>query len=77
MAQYNPLENKPIHTRMVAEDMFSDKIVQVFSRETGKYLGYVYLGEDPELLQEKLDAEPDAVPEVLPIPKNQLKMFDR
>lgn len=74
MSQYNPLENKPIHTRMVAEDLFSDKIVQVFSRETGKYLGYVYLGEDPEILQEKIDGA-DAVPEVEPISKNQLKMF--
>jgi len=75
MAQYNPLENKPIHTRMIAEDLFSDKIVQVFSRETGKYLGYVYLGEDPELLQEQIDKQPETVPEQTTISFNQLNMF--
>lgn len=75
MSKYNPLENKPIHTRMVAEDLFSDKIVQVFSRETGKYLGYVYLGEDPELLQEQIDKQPDTVPEQTTISINQLNMF--
>lgn len=58
---------------MKAQDLYSDKIVQVFSRKTGEYLGYVYLGEDPESLQENIDA--DTVPEEINISPNQLNLF--
>jgi hypothetical protein len=71
---YNPLAGKKIHTRpiMQSEDMFYDNMVQVFSRKTGEYLGYIYRGTDPEVLQEKIEAEP--VP-AIPVPVNQLNLF--
>jgi len=56
---------------MKAEDMFSDKMLQVFSRKTGEYLGYVYLGQDPELLQEKIEDQEQKIV----IPKSQLSLF--
>lgn len=58
---------------MVADDMFSDKLIQVFSRQTGEYLGYVYQGEDPETLQEKLAGDP--ADEIPPPNINQLNLF--
>lgn len=74
--QYDPFTNKKLRNKpiMQAEDMFSDKLVQVFCRKTGVYLGYVYLGEDPETLQDTIDAAP-VPPEELPIDVNQLNLF--
>ena len=71
---YDPFTNKKLRDKpiMQAEDMFSDKMVQVFSRRTGEYLGYVYLGEDPETLQETIDAQPVTEPT---IDVNQLNLF--
>lgn len=77
MPRFNPsqIRNKKTASKgfMQAEDMFQDKILQVFSRKTGKYLGYVYQGEDPEALQEKLDAEPATEENNIDI--NQLNLF--
>lgn len=68
--QFSKIRNRqPV---MTAHDMFSDKIVQVFAKTTGEYLGYVYLGQDPETLQEQIEAiKPDMKPARIP----QLKLF--
>lgn len=77
MARFNPaqIRNKKAASKgfMQAEDLFYDKMVQVFSRKTGEYLGYVYIGQDPETLQEQIDAEPLPETEIPNI--NQLNLF--
>jgi hypothetical protein len=73
---YDPFTNKKLRNKpiMKAEDMFAEKMVQVFSRKTGEYLGYVYLGEDPENLQEIIENAPPG-PDEIQINPNQLNLF--
>ena len=58
-------------TNMIAGDMFWDGLIQVFSKKTGKYLGYCWPG------QQELFEEPEEIEEPQTEAKNkaQLTLF--
>jgi hypothetical protein len=64
-------KSKDGSTPMLAEDMFRKDIIQVFSKKTGEYLGYIRQGQ--QLPEDTVDHEPE--PDVININPAQLKMF--